>query len=198
MSKRTTVIAGVVAIVVLFAGGLAFLDRVTSEPSATRQAGPAPRAEPEAQAPLAQPEPGLPSQPSPSAPPAAGESFQPPPAPTQAPPPRKVDLLTSLNLVRTRILECAGALPPVPDEEPGSNRAAAEARRKAPKLNTVLQLDLEMGDQVVRVAGAKVLARGVASDVILECAQLELHGQVLEAASARPGPNLKMRFALDR
>ncbi|MBL0276941.1 MAG: hypothetical protein IPQ24_12780 [Anaeromyxobacter sp.] len=198
MSKRTTIVAGVVAIVVLFAGGLAFLDRVTSEPSASRQAGPAPRAEPEAPAPQAQPEPGLaPEAPLAAAPPAAGEPSQ-PPAPTQPPPPRKVDLLTSLNLARTRILECAGALPPVPDEEPGSNRAAAEARRKAPKLNTVLQLDLEMGDQVVRVAGAKVLARGVATDVILECAQLELHGQVLEASSARPGPNLKMRFALDR
>ena len=208
MSKRKTVITGIVANALLFAGGLAFLDWITREPEPARRperASEAPPAEsPQALPPpddrlagfpqgLPPPDPGQAVQPPP-------EFYQPPPPPSAPPGPRRVDLLTSLNQVRGRILECAGLLPKVDtgDDDPGSRRAADAARRAAPKLRAYWQLDLEPGQGEMTVHEATLQDRGAANEVVLECAQLELKGQVLDAAAARPGPRVKMRFGLDR
>jgi hypothetical protein len=194
MSLGKKAAVGAVAIAVVFGLALLLLDRLTADPGGPRAttAG-APFKPPPLEPPLA------PLAPPPTAQPA--QPLQPlDPAAPAAPAPARVggrELLSSIAEARTRVLDCAGLTEDPSEQSPRARQAAA--RVNAGKPRTVLLLELERLDGLVRVRSAQVQSRGAGAEDLIRCAQQLVVGQLLEAASSRAGGDpLKMQFALDR
>ncbi|HTN54482.1 MAG TPA: hypothetical protein VML50_18885, partial [Anaeromyxobacter sp.] len=59
-----------------------------------------------------------------------------------------------------------------------------------------LMLEIETLDGEVRIVDAPVETRGQADDGLFACAQRALRGQVIPAASARPGSRIRLLYPL--
>jgi hypothetical protein len=193
-----SIVIGLAAIAALFLGAVLLLERLSAEPATTaarppriaEQAPPSPEAPPHEPG-LAPPSAGLPAPQAAPPPAAVAPAPRPPPAANHA-----VDLLTSLNYVRGRILECAGVTPPEASEQ-GRRAGMAGQRRLPPRGKAVLALDLEPQDGQMLVREARLVSRDGPNEDLGRCAVEQLQGQVLEATRTVPGASVKMQFVVE-
>jgi hypothetical protein len=200
MSAAKPTLAILLAIALLFAGAIGFITWVTEEPEPLQRdpskvAAPPPREEAQAEPPPAPREPVAPQAEAPPPAPEPGAPSAPPPPPRPPPEPTGVDLMTSLNAERGRILECAGIY--LPDDE-GERRAALAAKKKgAPRARATLRLELEPQQGQMVVKDVTLLSQEGQNEALGRCAVEGLRGKTLLSFKSRPGPDVKMQFVVE-